>query len=120
MSYSLEHAQSFKRDFTYLIGSSQSFVRPGAIRMEASPADIVKGIIIVGDDGACISEQMQSAALQKAILDDNLIIRKPWLFRYRVYLIHGQQDNPEALYYRDLGETLDQLGISFTNSKYSH
>lgn len=118
MNYSLHHAQSFKQDFTYLIGTSQCFTQPVSAHSSTLPTAVVKGIIIVGDDGACIAEQMQGEALQQALLDNSLLIRKPWLFKYRVYLIHGQPEDATTLYYRDLSETLDQLGIPFTSGKY--
>ncbi len=61
---------------------------------------------------------MQGDTLEKAMLDDAFIIRKPWLFKYRVYLIHAQLDDQATLYYGDLAETLEQLGIPFTSGRY--
>jgi hypothetical protein len=111
MSSSLQYAQAFKADFQYLIGTCQSI-------NNQRTTNLVKGIVIVGDDGACIFEQMQVDALRKALRDDAFLISKPWLFKYRVYLIYQQEEDDTTLYYQELAETLDQLGIPFTSGVY--
>ncbi len=111
MSYYLPYAQAFKADFNYLIGTCQPI-------QDMHPTSRVEGIVVVGDDGACIDAQMQCAALRSALLDDTYLMSKPWLFKYRVYLVHQQLDDDTTLYYRDLFETLDQLGIPFTSGRY--
>jgi hypothetical protein len=112
MSYSLYHAQALKADFNYLIGTCLPLHDKGN-------TSLVKGIVIVGDDGACIYEQMQCDSLRKALLDDSYLVSKPWLFKYRVYLIHHQLDDDTTWYYQDLFETLDQLGIPITTTRRS-
>ncbi len=118
MNFFLPYAQSFKQDFKYLIGTRGCFTEPVSLQSAAPATGVVKGLVVVGDDGACIDAQMQCATLQKAIADDAYLIGKPWLFKYRVYLVHQQLDDDTTLYYRDLFETLDQLGIPFTSGRY--
>jgi hypothetical protein len=69
--------------------------------------------VIVGDDGACIFEQMQVDALRKALLDDSFLIGKPWLFKYQVYLVYQQEDDDTTLYYQELAETPRSARHSF-------
>jgi hypothetical protein len=118
MNFFLPYAQSFRQDFKYLIGTRGCFTGPVPSQVTTPETGIVKGIVVVGDDGACIDAQMQCAALQQAIADDTYLISKPWLFKYRVYLIHQQIDDDTTYYYRELSETLDQQGISFVPGKY--
>ena len=73
MSYSLYHAQALKADFNYLLGTCLPLY-------DQQHTSLVKGIVIVGDDGACIHEQMQYDSLQRALLDDSYLVGTPWLF----------------------------------------
>jgi hypothetical protein len=118
MNFFLPYAQSFKQDFNYLIGTSGCFTEAVSPGSTAPATGVVKGIVVVGDDGGCIDAQMQCLALREALRDDAYLIGKPWLFKYRVYLIHQQLDDDTTLYYRELGESLDQQGISFVPGKY--
>ncbi len=118
MNFFLPYAQAFKQDFKYLIGTSGCFSGPVSPHSTAPATGVVKGIVVVGDDGACIDAQMQCAALRRALLDDAYLVAKPWLFKYRVYLIHQQLDDDTTLYYRELSESLDQLGIPFASGRY--
>ena len=116
MNFFLPYAQSFKRDFTYLIGTNGCFTGPSTSNDTAT--GVVKGIVVVGDDGACIDAQMQLDALREALGNDNYLISRPWLFKYRVYLIHQQLDDDTTLYYQELAESLEQRGIAFVPGKY--
>ena len=116
MNFFLPYAHSFKQDFTYLIGTNGCFTGPSTSNDTAT--GVIKGIVVVGDDGACIDAQMQCDALREALGNDNYLISRPWLFKYRVYLIHQQLDDDTTLYYRELAESLDQQGIAFVPGKY--
>ena len=84
MNFFLPYAQSFKQDFNYLIGTQGFFTGPVATESAAPATGVVKGIVVVGDDGACIDMQMQTEALSAALLDDGYLVSRPWLFKYRV------------------------------------
>ncbi|MBW4641370.1 MAG: hypothetical protein KME05_24780 [Gloeocapsa sp. UFS-A4-WI-NPMV-4B04] len=114
MSYYLPYARTLQADFNYLIGTCQS------LHDEVDPGSQVQGIVLVGDDGACIDAQMECGSLRKALLDNTHPIIKPWLFKYRVYLIYQQLDDDTTLYYQDLLDTLDRLGIPLTSGRYHH
>jgi len=118
MNFFLPYAQSFKQDFKYLIGTQGCFTGPVAPHSTNPATGVVKGIVVVGDDGACIDMQMQCDALSAALLDDGYLVSRPWLFKYRVYLIHQQLDDDTTWYYRELAELLDQQGIPFIPGKY--
>ncbi len=113
MSYYLQQAQAFKKDFNYLIGTRQCI-------NEKKETSLARGIVIVADDGACIEQQMQPEAMEKSLLDDTLLIRKPWVNKYRVYLIHQLSEGPTKLSYQNLTQSLDQLDIPFDVRKYEY
>jgi hypothetical protein len=68
--------------------------------------------------GAASTPKCSASPSGKPCVDDAYLISKPWLFKYRVYLIHQQLDDDTTLYYRELSEMLDQQGIPFVPGKY--